>query len=355
VRSREKMLEKLEVIRTYHGPKKLRLRFPEAPRSSLRIIELSNVSKVYDHMVFSGASLVIEREDRIGIVGRNGEGKSTLSRILAGLEDPTSGELQHGTNVALGYYSQEVDLELDSSLTVLEQVATVSPQSSERELRSYLGSFLFTGDDVAKKTCVLSGGEKSRLALARILISPLNFLILDEPTNHLDIFSRDVLEEALSSYRGTLVLISHDEKLLNSVVEKVYEVGGGTVREFNGTFAYYLEKRKRHLEELFEPEPTKSLKAAESRQDQRERKRTEAAERNRNYRERRKVEKRLERIEDKILPLEERKSGLEEQLADPQVITDSARLVGLQKEHSWICEQIAEWQKQWDGIAEELE
>lgn len=355
VRSREKMLEKLEVIRTYRGPKKMRIRFPKAPRSSLRVVELSNVSKVYDHTVFQDASFVIEREDRIGIVGRNGEGKSTLSRILAGLEDPTSGELQHGSNVALGYYSQEVDLELDPGLTVLEQAAAVSPQSSERELRSYLGSFLFTGDDVAKKTGVLSGGEKSRLALARILLSPLNFLVLDEPTNHLDIFSRDILEEALSCYKGTLVLISHDEKLLDSVVEKVYKVEGGTVRHFNGTFAYYLEKRKKHLEELFEQESTKDVKAADSRQDQRERKRTEAAVRNRSYRERRKVEIRLERIEAKIMPLEERKSSLEEQLANPLVIADSSRLVGLQKEHAWLSEQIAEWQKQWDEIAEELE
>jgi len=150
------MLEKLEVIETYRGPRRMRIRFPEVPRSSLRVVELCDVSKSYDHMVFSGADFMVEREDRIGIVGRNGEGKSTLSRLLAGVEEPTSGELVHGTNVALGYYSQEVDMELDPSLSVLEQALAVSPGSSERELRSYLGAFLFTGDDVAKRTEVLA-------------------------------------------------------------------------------------------------------------------------------------------------------------------------------------------------------
>ncbi|RKZ04846.1 ABC transporter ATP-binding protein, partial [Candidatus Fermentibacteria bacterium] len=215
VRSREKMLEKMEVIQTHRNPGHMRLRFPDPPRSGKIVARLEDVSKQYDRSVFSGVNLEVVRGERIGIVGKNGEGKSTLSRILAGVESPTEGSLEMGSGVETGFYTQEVDQNLDPGLSLLEQLAAISPSSSDRELRSILGGFLFTGDDVFKKTGVLSGGEKSRLALARILLSPVNFLILDEPTNHLDIFSRNVLCEALEKYPGTLILISHDEQLLS--------------------------------------------------------------------------------------------------------------------------------------------
>lgn len=355
VQSRLKMLERLEVIETHRSPRRMRIRFPEVPRSPLRVVEASGVSKAYDRLVFQGVDLLIERGDRVGIVGRNGEGKSTLSRLLAGIEEPTSGRVSINQGVLTGYYSQEVELTLNRDLNLMEQLSSVAPERSEQELRSFLGMFLFTGDDVFKKTAVLSGGEKSRLALARILMTPLNLLILDEPTNHLDIFSREVLEEALKEYRGTLVLISHDEKLLGCTVEQVYEVESGSVRRFNGPFSYYLEKKHRELEQQFRAEAGRSRQGPARRDQEKERRRREAEERNRLYRLRAAVEKRMHRVEKELIPLEERLHALEEDLCRPEVLCDGKRVVELQKEHAWIMDKAAALQEKWNLLAEEHE
>jgi ATP-binding cassette subfamily F protein 3 len=355
VRSRETMLERIEIIQTHRDPRHIRLRFPDPPRSGEIVARLENVGKEYDRPVFSDVDLVINRGDRIGIVGRNGEGKSTLSRILAGVESPSSGCFRQGSGVETGFYTQEVDQGLNPELNLLEQLSLVSPVSGEKELRSILGGFLFTGDDVFKSTGVLSGGEKSRLALARILLSPVNFLILDEPTNHLDLFSRKVLSEALEEYSGTLVLISHDEQLLSALVEKVYEVGDGRVRLFGGSFDYYLEKKQERIRREFEPGERKTSAGSSPREMERERKRREADQRKQKYAEQKKSRQKIERIERKLMPLEEKREELEALLQDPEVISRSSRLVELQKEHAYLCQEIQEYQRMWDRLAEELE
>ena len=355
VRSREKMLERMEIVQTHRDPRHIRLRFPEPPVSGEIVARLEDAGKVYDRPVFSHVDLVITRGEKVGMVGRNGEGKSTLSRILAGEEPPTTGSFRRGSRVETGFYTQEVDQGLDPELNLLEQLSMVSPESGEKELRSILGSFLFTGDDVYKKTGVLSGGEKSRLALARILLSPVNFLILDEPTNHLDLFSRKVLSEALEEYSGTLVLISHDEQLLSALVEKVYEVGDGRVRLFGGSFDYYLEKRQQRIRREFEPGEKKQAGGKAPREMDRERKRREAEQRKRKYREQKKLRQRIARIERSLFPLEERREELEKLLQDPEVISRTSRLVELQKEHAYVCQEIQEHQERWDRLAEELE
>ncbi len=355
VQSRMKMLERMEVIETHRGHSRMRIRFPEVPRSPLKVIEASEISKRYDRVVFSGVDLLVQRGERIGIVGRNGEGKSTLSRLIAGIEEPTEGRVTISQGVLIGYYSQEVELSLSRDMSILEQLSSVSPESSEQQLRAFLGMFLFTGDDVFKRTSVLSGGEKSRIALARILLTPLNLLILDEPTNHLDIFSREVLEEALKDYKGTLVLISHDEHLLGAVVEKVFEVEGGSVRPFNGTFDYYLEKRHQALQELLDA-PVRPEQSGPSQRDmEKDRKRREAEERNRLYKLRQRVERKIQVVEKDLLPLEEKLRAIEACLCDPSILADGPKVVELQKEHAWLADRTGGLQTEWDRLAAELE
>ena len=360
VRSRLKMLERMEVIETHRSPRRMSVRFPEPPRSGLRVVQLSSVSKSYDRSVFANVDLTIEREDRIGIVGRNGEGKSTLSRIIAGIEPPTSGSARIGSNVRTGYYSQEVDSDLDPDLDLLEQIRSVSPASTEGEIRNWLGMFLFTGDDVFKRAGVLSGGEKSRLALARILFTPVNLLILDEPTNHLDIFSREVLKEGLLRYSGTFVLISHDEDLLASTVRRVLEVRGGVVSEFHGTFGSYLERRKTSAREALRApdsetrsESSGKLAARSSNRDEKKRRRRMEAEKRRlSHGKRSTLEKRMRRVEEKLIPLEERLSGLERDIQDAAA-GGGRRIVDLQKEHAYLSREVNDLRATWDRLAEE--
>ncbi len=353
VRSREKMLEKLDVVATYRSPKRMNIQPPEVPRSGTKVIELLNVSKEYDKPIFENVSFEIQRGDRIGIVGKNGEGKSTLSRLFADIEEPSSGKVVIGTNVLTGYYSQEVDLQLNPEHTVLQHIHAISPSRSEREVRNYLGRYLFTGDDVMKPVSVLSGGEISRLALAGILIKPTNLLILDEPTNHLDIFSRDVLQEALKAYRGTLILISHDEELLTTLAEKLLVVKKQQIKVFAGNFAEYVEKLRSLAGQQFKQIDLKTTNES-SKEVEKERKRAEAQSRNEAYKERRKIEKRIERIEKQIKPFEQKIEEIEKQFSLPEVLNNSAKLVELQKEHARISDKISTLEEEWMEIAEEV-
>lgn len=345
VRSRVKMLEKLETIETYRSPDRMRIRLPETPRSGHKVLSLAGVSKVYDHTVFNGVDLELEAQERVGIVGKNGGGKSTLSRIMAGVETPTAGTVKTGANVRIGYYSQEVDMALDPSRTVLQQLCDISPERSEKELRCFLGGFLFTGDDVEKPTGVLSGGEKSRVALARVMLLPTNLLILDEPTNHLDIFSRRVLAEVLDGYQGTLVLISHDENLLRALARRVLVVEAGRVRPFTGGFDDFVQKRRSSASESLSPEKPRS--SSQGRTNDKERKRREAQERDRLFQKRSRVDQSVKRIERAMIPLENRRSEIETLLSTPDLPGGSGRIVELQKEHAFITREILQLEEQW--------
>ncbi|MEM9153857.1 MAG: ABC-F family ATP-binding cassette domain-containing protein [Cyanobacteria bacterium P01_F01_bin.33] len=254
-KSREKQLEKIERIEAPDGDvRTLQFRFPPAPRSGREVVMVEELTyEVDDKLLFLGANLEIERGDRIAFLGPNGAGKSTLLRLIVGLEQPTDGEVRLGPhNVVPGYFAQNQSEALRLDLTVQETIQHAAPDLKYEEVRALLGKFLFSGETVQKKVAALSGGEKARLALAKMLLEPVNLLILDEPTNHLDIPAKETLETALKNYEGTVLIASHDRYFLSQVANRIVEIHHGELRSFAGSYDYYLEKiaEEKHQAEL---------------------------------------------------------------------------------------------------------
>jgi ATP-binding cassette subfamily F protein 3 len=245
VQSRIKELEKIERIELPSEEKTIHFSFPQPKPSGRIVAEFHGVSKSYgDKFVFGGVDFIIERGDRIALVGVNGAGKSTLIKLLAGSEPLTSGEYRLGHNAEVDYFAQDQYKELDPNARLLDDLQGEAPRSSNTELRSLLGSFLFSEDDVFKRIGVLSGGERNRYALARMLLQPSNFLLLDEPTNHLDMRAKDVLLESLEKYTGTVVFVSHDRYFIDKLATRVYEIGGGEVHVFPGNYEDYVWRKE---------------------------------------------------------------------------------------------------------------
>ena len=254
VQSRIKQLERLERLEIEEEDlSTLNIKFPPAPRSGQIVAEINEAGMSFGTKhVFSGANFIIEKGDKIALVGRNGEGKTTLARMLIGQLTPTEGSVRLGANVNIGYYAQNQDDLMDGEFTVYDTLDRVAVGDIRTRLRDILGAFLFRGEDIDKKVKVLSGGERARLAMARMMLEPRNLLILDEPTNHMDMRSKDILKNAIMKYDGTVVVVSHDREFLDGMVQKVYEVRDGGVKEYLGGIYYFLEKRK--LESLQEIE-----------------------------------------------------------------------------------------------------
>ena len=246
VQSRIKQLDKLERIEVEEEDlATLNIKFPPAPRSGQIVADIKGVGKAFgDHRVFSGAEFTIHKGDKIALVGRNGEGKTTFARMLIGELEQSEGEIKIGANVSIGYYAQNQDDLMNGEFTVYDTLDRVAVGDIRTRLRDILGAFLFRGEDIEKKVKVLSGGERSRLAMARMMLEPHNLLILDEPTNHMDMRSKDILKTALQKFDGTVVVVSHDREFLDGIVDKVYEFRDGGVREYLGGIYYFLEKRK---------------------------------------------------------------------------------------------------------------
>ncbi|MBM3814440.1 MAG: ABC-F family ATP-binding cassette domain-containing protein [Acidimicrobiia bacterium] len=242
VQSRIKELERMERVEAPPPEEKtIHFTFPQPKQSGRIVAELRGVAKSFgDHEVFAGVQFTLERGDRVALVGVNGAGKSTLIKLLAGVEPVTAGEYQLGHNVQLEYFAQDQYRELDAGANLMDDISAVAPRATTTELRNLLGCFLFSGDDVYKKMGVLSGGERNRYALARLLLKPANFLLLDEPTNHLDMRAKDVLLEALLNYTGTVVFVSHDRYFLDMVATRVFEIGDGEVKIYPGNYEDYL-------------------------------------------------------------------------------------------------------------------
>src|SRR5579885_1553835 len=244
VQSRIKELERIERIEIPPEEKAIHFKFPQPKPSGRMVAEFKDVAKSYgDHRVFSGANFIIERGDRVALVGVNGAGKSTLIKILAGAEPVTSGAYTLGHNAQPDYFAQDQYKELDPAARLLDDIGTGAPRATNTEPRNILGCFLFSEDDVFKPIGVLSGGERNRYALARMLLQPSNFLLLDEPTNHLDMRAKDVLLTALQEYSGTVVFVSHDRYVIDKLATRVFEIGEGEVRVFPGNYEDYIRKK----------------------------------------------------------------------------------------------------------------
>ncbi|MEA4997594.1 MAG: ABC-F family ATP-binding cassette domain-containing protein [Petrimonas sp.] len=319
VQSRIRQLEKIERIEVDEvDNSRLNLKFPPAPRSGSYPVVTENLAKKYgDHQVFSNVTLTINRGEKVAFVGKNGEGKSTLVKCIMG-EIGFDGNLELGHNVKIGYFAQNQAQLLDENLTVFETIDYVAVGDIRTKIRDILGAFMFGGEASDKKVKVLSGGERTRLAMIRLLLEPVNLLILDEPTNHLDIASKEVLKKAIREFDGTAIIVSHDRDFLNELVSKVYEFSGGGVREHMGGIYDFLSKKK--LENLQQLELSKS--PATSKQKEKE---EHLSENKLSYQEQKeqnrlikRKEKEVQEAEEKITKMEERLSEMETQLSTPE-------------------------------------
>ena len=351
VQSRIKQLEKIERIEVDEvDTAMLNLKFPPAPRSGSYPVIIEDVAKRYgEHLVFEKATFTINRGDKVAFVGKNGEGKSTLVKCIMGEISDFSGKLQLGHNVKIGYFAQNQAQLLDENMTVFDTIDYVAQGDIRLKIRDILGAFMFGGEASDKKVKVLSGGEKTRLAMIRLLLEPVNLLILDEPTNHLDMRSKDVLKDALKDFDGTVILVSHDREFLDGLVDKVYEFGNKKVIEHLGGIYDFLEHKKLdNLQELertsqqivtvtTEVQPTQNKLSYEARKEQ-----------NKVIR---KVEKAIAETENRIGDLEKAIAGLEEKLATPEGAAD----VSLYSEYSGLKQQLSDTMDLWTEQTLELE
>ena len=359
---RQKMLDKIleKQIVIPESLKKIHFKFPPAPHSGRLVATLSKITKSYDgeHNVLQNLDLVLENGERLVVAGHNGAGKSTLLRIIAGADSDFSGEVKLGSGVKIGYFSQDNAETLKGSASVLETVESEAPLELIPKIRDMLGAFLFRGDDVHKSLDVLSGGEKARVALLKLLLRPVNFLILDEPTNHLDMHSKDVLLDALKDFGGTVIFVSHDRGFIENLSTRVLELKPGQFRLFPGDYKYYMERLEREANgEFSQNDELKSAAQPEKNSQKEEKTETKRSweEQKKLESERRRAEKNVKNLEEQILKLEEEKSSQEAQMAKPEVYSNGEKAKAVQKKIDELAEKLEELNLQWMEAAEVLE
>ena len=368
VQRRIKMLERFEVIDSERSRRQVHIRFPEAPKSGREVVSARQVGKSYgDLRVFNPFDLTIHRGEKIALVGVNGAGKSTLARILAGTEDPSTGKVTYGLNVSMAFFSQESAENLDYGRTIWDDVSLTGLRSNDQEKRNLLGTFLFSGNDIYKEISVLSGGEKSRLALLKILLQDSNFLILDEPTNHLDLKTKDILQNALFGYTGTVVIVSHDRFFLDRFVTRVIEIRDGRCYEYLGNYSYFIQKRSEMAAATTgasvagNPSATASPpEVSETTPGRRpfktkDEKRIEAEERNRLSRIMSDFKTKLKALENQIIRLEEKKADNEKILCEPDTHRDPQKIKSLSQELHDITSELENLYASWETLTQEIE
>jgi ATP-binding cassette subfamily F protein 3 len=351
VQSRIKQLEKIDRIEVDEvDNSRLNLKFPPAPRSGSYPVIMEEMEKRYgDHLVFSNVTLTIERGEKIAFVGKNGEGKSTLVKCIM-QEIDHGGKLELGHNVKIGYFAQNQAQLLDEEMTVFETIDHVAVGDIRTKIRDILGAFMFGGEASDKKVKVLSGGERSRLAMIRLLLEPVNLLILDEPTNHLDLASKDVLKKAIREFDGTAIIVSHDRDFLDGLVDKVYEFGNGKVREHIGGIYNFLSKKKMETLQQLELSASPTSRKEEKREEPSENKLSYQEQKEQN-RQQRRLEKQVAEAEQKVALLEVKLKKMEEQLATPE----GASNMELLQQYLEVKARLDQAMNNWERATTELE
>ena len=354
VQSRIKMLEKMEFIEPEKDEEQISFFFPESYPSGKVLVNINSLTKSYgNNIVLDSINLTIERGDKIAILGPNGTGKSTLLKILAGIDKNYTGDLVFGYNVLKSYFAQEQSLELDKSKTIFQTIDEIAIGETRKMIRTLLGSFLFSGDDIFKTISVLSGGEKSRVALAKMLLSPSNFLILDEPTNHLDIYSKDILKNALKDFNGSIIIASHDRDFLNPIINKVIEIQNKKIKIYPGNIddyiylknKYSIEKPVNNNRITTEQNSLISLK---------EKKRIEAEKRQKKFSLTKPIREKIQKIEKEIEINENIIRELENEMSNPDYFKDAEKVKSNAKKYDNTKIILDELYLKWEELQNEL-